>query len=99
MSSDGQAVHGLLEVPAGVLVEVVPQHEAPVVLDPGEELLELEAHQAAVDPELDDVALDLVGDAPHHLGALQHLTTSRTVTRSSISSADRLLDTSSSRLR
>ena len=35
------------------------------------QLLELEADEPAVDAELDDVGLDLLGDAPHHLGALQ----------------------------
>ena len=39
---------------------------------PPMQLLELEPDEPAVDAELDDVALDLLGDAPHHLGALQH---------------------------
>ena len=68
----GQAGHGLLEVPVVLLVEVVDDDQAALVLHPGQELLELEAHEAAVDAELDDVALDLLGDAQHHLGALQH---------------------------
>ena len=53
-------------------MEVVLDHEAAVVLDAAHELLELEAHEAAVDAELDDVSLDLLGDAAHHLGALEH---------------------------
>ena len=52
--------------------EVVAAHEPAVVLDAAGQLLELECDQPAVVTELDDVALDLVGDAPHHLGALQH---------------------------
>jgi hypothetical protein len=32
----------------------------------------LQQHEAAVDAELDDVAVELLGDAPHHLGPLQH---------------------------
>ena len=61
-----------LERPVGRLDEVVPAHEPPVVVDAAGELLELQLDQTAVVAELDDVALDLVGDAPHHLGALQH---------------------------
>ena len=57
--------------PAGRL-EVVLRHQAAVLLDAADELLELQHHEAAVGTELDDVALDLLGDAPHHLGALQH---------------------------
>ena len=71
MSSADQAGHGLVEVPVVVLVEVVADDQAALVLDAAHDLLELQAHQAAVDAELDDVALDLLGDAQHHLGALQ----------------------------
>ena len=72
MSSSASASSASVEVPLGVLVEVVLDHEAPVVVDAAHQLLELQAHEPAVDAELDDVALDLLGDAPHHLGALQH---------------------------
>ena len=67
----GQAAHRLLEVPVVLLVEVVDDHQPALVLHPGQHLLELQAHQAAVDAELDDVGLDLLGDAQDHLGALQ----------------------------
>ena len=69
----GQAPHGLLEVPAGVLVEVVLEHEAAVVLHAGVELVEVEADQAPVVAELHDEAFDLGGDPPDHLGALEDL--------------------------
>ena len=52
--------------------EVVLGHQAAVVLDAAHQLLELEQHEPAVGAELDDVPLDLLGDPPHHLGALQH---------------------------
>ena len=58
---------------AGVVVgEVVAHHVPALVLDPGEQLVELKASQAAVGAELHDVALDLLGDAADHLGPLQH---------------------------
>ena len=59
-------------MPLGRLVEVVAHDEQTVVLDAGHQLVELQLHEPAVDAELDDVGSDLVGDAPHHLGALQH---------------------------
>ena len=68
----GERLEGLVDVPVGVLVEVVLDDEAPVVLDAAHELLELEPHEAALDAELDDAELDLLGDPAHHLGALQH---------------------------
>ena len=68
----GERLERLVDVPVGVLVEVVLDHEAAVVLDAAHQLLELEAHEAALDAELDDVELDLLGDAAHHLGALEH---------------------------
>ena len=68
----GQRAERLLEVALGVLVEVVLDHEAAVVVDAAHELLELQAHEPAVVAELDDVSVDLLGDAAHHLGALQH---------------------------
>ena len=54
------------------LDEVVAAHEPALVLDAAGELLELQRDEAAVVAELDDVALDLVGDAAHHLGPLEH---------------------------
>src|SRR3546814_19424469 len=54
---------------AHLVLEVVLQDEPPVVLHATHELLELEAHEAAVDAELDDVELDLLSDSPHHLRA------------------------------
>ena len=53
-------------------MEVVLGHQAAVFLDAADELLELEHHQPAVGAELDDVALDLLGDSAHHLGPLEH---------------------------
>ena len=53
-------------------LEVVLGDEAAVVLDAAHQLLELQQDQPAVGAELDDVALDLLGDAAHHLGPLQH---------------------------
>ena len=64
---------------------------------PADELVELEAEQPAVGAELDDVAGDLVVDPAHHLEALDDVATSRTVTRSSISSAESVPVTSSRR--
>ena len=55
-----------------VVGEVVPDHVAAFVLHPRHQLLELELRQPAVGAELDDVALDLLGDAAYHLGPLQH---------------------------
>ena len=72
MPRSASAVERLVEVPVGVLVEVVLDDEAPVVLHAAHELLELQLHEAAVDAELDDVELDLLGDPAHHLGALEH---------------------------
>ena len=83
----GQRLEGLVEVPRSSSSEVVLDDQAAVVLDAAHELVELEADEPAVDAELDDVALDLLGDAPHHLGALQHGARRRAaVTRSSTSS-------------
>jgi hypothetical protein len=53
--------------------DVVLAHQAQVVLDPADELLELELHEPAVGTELDDVPLDLFRDAPDHLGPLDRL--------------------------
>ena len=56
----------------GVVVgQVVPNHVPTLVLDAGEQLVELEASQPAVGAELDDVALDLLGDPADHLGPLE----------------------------
>ena len=79
------------------LDEIVLARRAPVVLDTAGQLLELELDEPAVVAELDDVALDLVGDAPHHLGALQDGDDVAEVTRSSTSSADSAPVTASSR--
>ena len=72
MPSVGERLERLVDVPRGVLVEVVLDHEPAIVVDAAHELVELEAHEAAVDAELDDVELDLLGDPADHLGALQH---------------------------
>ena len=66
------SVKRLVDVPAGVLVEVVLDHHATVVLDTAHQLLELQANQAPVDTQLDDVELDLLRDPAHHLCPLQH---------------------------
>ena len=50
--------------------EVVAHDELALAVDAGHELLELQRQQAAVGAELDDVALDLGGDAAHHLQPL-----------------------------
>ena len=49
-----QSDHRLAQMPGGLVVEVVLNHEAAIVLDPAHQLLELEAHQPAVGAELDD---------------------------------------------
>ena len=67
----GERFIDLLELPVGDGDEVVLGHQAAVVLDAAHELLELEEDQAALGAELDDVALDLVGDAAHHLRPLE----------------------------
>ena len=69
----GERLERLVDVPVGVLVEVVLDHEAPVFLDAAHQLVELEAHEAAFGAELDDAELELLGDPPHHLGALEHV--------------------------
>ena len=51
---------------------VVVDDEVELVLDVAVRLVELEAEQAGLDAELDDHRLDLLGDAQHHLAALQH---------------------------
>ena len=53
-------------------LEVVLGNQAPVVFHSADELVELEHHEATVGTELHHVALDLLGDPAHHLGALQH---------------------------
>ena len=52
--------------------QVVGDDEVELVVDVAVELVELQAEQPGVDAELDDHRLDLVGDAVHHLAALQH---------------------------
>ena len=71
MSRSASASEGLVDRDLGI-VEVVLQDEAAVVLHVAQQLVELEADEPGVDPELDDVGLDLLGDAAHHLAALQH---------------------------
>lgn len=48
------------------------EHEGQVIAQSGRELLELEAEQASVDSELEDVVGDLAADPAHHLETLQH---------------------------
>ena len=67
----GEGGHGLFDLPLRLGIEVVEDHEAAVVVYAPHQLLELELDQPPVDAELHDVAGDLVGDAPDHLGALQ----------------------------
>ena len=69
----GERLEGLVDVPVGVLVEVVLDHEAAVLLDAAHQLVELEAHEAPLGAELDDPELELLRDPPHHLGALEHV--------------------------
>jgi hypothetical protein len=68
----GECRHGLLQMPLGPRVEVVLDNQTAVVLDPTHEFFHLEQDEATVGAELDDVALDFLGDAPHHLGPLQN---------------------------
>ncbi len=51
---------------------VVANHESPVGLDAGHQLLELEGEQPAVGAELHHVPGDFVGDASYHFQALHH---------------------------
>ena len=81
------------------VAEVVLDDEEAVVLHVADQLVELQADQPGVGAELDDVVVDLVGDAAHHLAALEHRRRRRaTVTRSSTSSAGQRRRTSSRRL-
>ena len=50
--------------------QVVGDDEVELVVDVAVELVELQPQQPGVDAELDDHRLDLVGDAVHHLAAL-----------------------------
>ena len=50
--------------------QVVADDQLAVLLDAGDQLVELQDEQPAVGAELDDVALDLVGDPAHHLQPL-----------------------------
>ena len=58
-------------VQSSAAVEVVAHDEPALVLDAAQDLLELQADEPTVDAELDDVLVDLLGDARDHLGALQ----------------------------
>ena len=60
-----------MDLATAALQQVVAQHQAPVVVGPAHQLLQLEADEPPVGAQLDDRHLDLVRDAPHHLGALQ----------------------------
>ena len=51
-------------------LDVVPDHELAVGVDAAGELVELQREEAAVGAELDDVPGDLLGDASHHVEAL-----------------------------
>src|SRR4051794_31392656 len=66
----GQRFEGVAHVPLGIGMEVVEDHETAIVVDATHELFELQPNEAAVDAQLDDVTLDLLGDAADHLGAL-----------------------------
>jgi hypothetical protein len=72
---DGLEVgYRVVEGQAGAcLGEVVTDDEPEVVGQTPGQLLELEAEQAPVGAELDDVLGDLVLDAAHHLQALEHV--------------------------
>ena len=63
---------------------VVADDGPAVVLDTPHQLFELEQDEPAVDAELDDVALDLLGDATNHLGPLEH--------RDHVADGDEVLD-------
>src|SRR5207302_10866165 len=67
-----ECLEGIADMPLCVFVEVVEDDKAAVVFHPTHELFELEADEATIDAELDDVALDLLGDASHHLRSLEH---------------------------
>ena len=68
----GEPRRDLGEHPLGRLDEVVLAHEPQVGEHAAGELFELELDEPTVEAELDDVALDLLGDAAHHLRALEH---------------------------
>ena len=67
----GELDHHVDETPVRPVDEVVLGDEPAVVLDAAHGLLELEQDEPAVGAELDHVALDLLGDAAHHLGPLE----------------------------
>ena len=52
--------------------EVVANDELALGIDAGDQLLELEVEQAALDSELEHVRVDLAGDPSHHLEPLGH---------------------------
>jgi len=69
----GQRGEGIVHVPAVVVVVVVVlDHEVAVVFDVTHQLVELQPDEPGVHAQLHDVATDLLGDAPHHLVALEH---------------------------
>ena len=55
-----------------LVVGVVAQDQRQALGDAGAQLLGLEVDEPAVGPELDEVALDLLGDPAHHLARLEH---------------------------
>ena len=71
MRSPSRSRH-LFEHPIRGFDEVVLAYEPAVFADATGELFELKLDEPTVGPELHHVALDLLGDAPHHLRALQH---------------------------
>ena len=58
--------------PGRVGRQVVAEDLPALLLHTRQHLFELQPYQPAVGAELDAVAVDLLGDAAHHLGALQH---------------------------
>ena len=85
----GQRVEGLVDVPVGVLVEVVLDHEPPVVLDAAHQLLELQRTRRPSTPS--STMSSSISSAMRRTISVRWstVTTSRTVTRSSTSRADR----------
>ena len=82
------------------MTRVVPDHQVEGPGHPVEQLGRLQADQAAVLAQLDQVAVHLLGDAQDHLGGLDaRATTSPTDTVSSTSRMDRLPRATSNRLR
>ncbi len=64
--------------------QVVARDQLAVGLDPGDQLVQLQGQQPPVGAQLDDVPLDLAGDAAHHLQPLGH--------RGDVADRDQILD-------